>query len=57
MTVLDLLQRWIAAEQRNDAGLVDELLAGDFVGVGPLGFVLDREQWLASYDRGRGASG
>jgi hypothetical protein len=34
---LDLVQRWAAAEARNDAGLLDGLLADDFVGVGPLG--------------------
>src|SRR5512133_3410281 len=44
--VLDLVRRWAAAEQRNDAGLLDGLLADGFVGVGPLGFVLTREQWL-----------
>ena len=45
--VLDLVRRWAAAEQQNDAGSLDGLLADDFVGVGPLGFVLTREQWLA----------
>ena len=49
--VLDLVRRWSAAEQHNDAGLLDGLLADDFVGVGPLGFVLTRDQWL---DRFRG---
>jgi len=38
--VPDLVRRWAAAEQENDAGLAGEFLAGDFVGVGPLGFVL-----------------
>ncbi len=37
--VLDLVRRWAAAEQQNDAGL----LADDFAGVGPLGFVLTRD--------------
>jgi hypothetical protein len=41
--VLDLVQRWAAAEQENDAGRLEGLLADDFVGVGPLGFVLSRE--------------
>lgn len=50
--VLDLLQRWAAAEQQNDAGLLAGLLADDFVGVGPFGFVLTREQWLARFGGG-----
>ncbi|HZD74499.1 MAG TPA: nuclear transport factor 2 family protein [Actinomycetota bacterium] len=50
--VLDLVGRWAAAERDNDAEALDGLLAGDFVGVGPLGFVLDRDQWLARFGNG-----
>ena len=50
--VLDLVRRWAAAEQQNDAGSLDGLLADDFVGVGPLGFVLTREQWLSRFGNG-----
>ena len=50
--VLDLVQRWAAAEQENDAGRLDALLAGDFAGVGPFGFVLTRDQWLARFANG-----
>jgi ketosteroid isomerase-like protein len=50
--VLDLVQRWAAAEQQNDAGLLEGLLAEDFAGVGPLGFVLGHEQWLARFANG-----
>jgi ketosteroid isomerase-like protein len=50
--VLDLIERWAAAEQDNDAEALDKLLAGDFVGVGPLGFVLDRDQWLSRFGNG-----
>ena len=49
---LDLVQRWAAAEARNDAALLDGLLADDFVGVGPLGFVLTRDQWLVRFGNG-----
>jgi ketosteroid isomerase-like protein len=51
-SVLELVQRWAAAEQQNDADLLDRLLAEDFVGVGPLGFVLNRDQWLARFRNG-----
>ena len=50
--VHDLVKRWATAEQGNDAAALDELLADDFVGVGPLGFVLGRDQWLARFDNG-----
>jgi len=50
--VLDLVQRWAAAEQRGDADLLGGLLADDFVGVGPLGFVLTRDQWLVRFRHG-----
>jgi ketosteroid isomerase-like protein len=50
--VRDLVRRWAEAEQRNDAGLVGGLLADDFFGGGPVGFVLNREQWLRRFDNG-----
>jgi ketosteroid isomerase-like protein len=50
--VLDLVQHWAVAEHKNDATALDGLLAADFVGVGPLGFVLTREQWLARFANG-----
>lgn len=50
--IIDLVHRWAAAEQLNDPGLLDGLLAADFVGVGPAGFVLTREQWLACFGNG-----
>jgi ketosteroid isomerase-like protein len=50
--VLGLVERWAAAEQDNDAGALDGLLADDFVGVGPLGFVLGRDLWLARFGNG-----
>jgi ketosteroid isomerase-like protein len=50
--ILDLVDRWAAAEQENDPGRLDGLLADDFVGVGPLGFVLTRQQWLERFGNG-----
>ncbi len=50
--VLDLVQRWAAAEQRNDTGALDGLLADGFAGVGPFGFILTRDQWLARFANG-----
>jgi ketosteroid isomerase-like protein len=50
--VLDLVQRWAAAEGKNDAGTLDGLLDGKFAGVGPFGFILTRDQWLARFASG-----
>ena len=50
--VLDLVRRWADAEEENDTGALDGLLAGDFAGVGPFGFVLTRDQWLTRFANG-----
>ncbi|WP_405875828.1 MULTISPECIES: nuclear transport factor 2 family protein [unclassified Streptomyces] len=50
--VLDLVHSWTQGEEKNDAGHVDALLTDDFAGVGPLGFVLGRKQWLERYRKG-----
>jgi Domain of unknown function (DUF4440) len=47
--VLDLVASWAKAEEANDPAALDRLLAADFVGVGPLGFVLGRDSgWPGS---------
>jgi ketosteroid isomerase-like protein len=50
--VPDLVRRWAAAEEQNDAGALDGLLAGEFAGVGPFGFILTRDQWLTRFTNG-----
>ena len=50
--VLDLVQRWAAAELDEDADGLGELLAEDFTGIGPLGFVLTKQQWAGRYRGG-----
>jgi ketosteroid isomerase-like protein len=46
--VLELGQRWAAAERAGDADALAPLLADDFLLVGPLGFMLDKTQYLGS---------
>src|SRR3954465_14632039 len=41
---------WATAEERGDTGTLAGLVVDGFRLVGPLGFVLDRDQWLARYD-------
>jgi uncharacterized protein (TIGR02246 family) len=43
--VLDLVERWAHAELAGDVDAYADLLDEEFVGVGPVGFVLDKQQW------------
>lgn len=45
-TLDELLTRWQAAEVARDAAALDALLDPDFLGDGPAGGVLDKQQWL-----------
>lgn len=48
----ELERRWVAAEEHGDVAELDALSTGDFTFVGPLGFVLDKQQWLHRYRTG-----
>lgn len=50
--ILDLSRHWADAERQSDAAALEGLLAGDFVAIGPRGFVLNRQQWLDRYGSG-----
>jgi ketosteroid isomerase-like protein len=46
--VLELGQHWADAERAGDTHALEQLLADDFLLVGPLGFTLDKTQYLGS---------
>jgi ketosteroid isomerase-like protein len=46
--ILDLGRRWADAELHADVETLDALLDADFACVGPLGFVLNKDQYLAA---------
>jgi ketosteroid isomerase-like protein len=51
-TVVGWLTAWAAAELDGDAAALSGLLHENFRGVGPFGFVLDREQWVRRFTEG-----
>jgi ketosteroid isomerase-like protein len=51
-TIDQFLAEWKSAESSGDTRRLDDLLSDDFVGVGPLGFVLPKQAWLARFGGG-----
>jgi ketosteroid isomerase-like protein len=45
-------KRWLQAELDGDPDAMDSLAHNDFLLVGPLGFILDKAQWLGRYSSG-----
>ena len=50
--VVRLADAWATAELRGDAAFLESTLADDFVGIGPLGFMLTKQEWLARHQSG-----
>jgi ketosteroid isomerase-like protein len=48
----ELGRRWAEAELARDLTVLDDLAHEDFILVGPLGFVIDKTQWLDRYRSG-----
>jgi ketosteroid isomerase-like protein len=48
----ELVTTWVEAERRGDAEALDALLTDDFVGIGPVGFVLPKQAWLSRFAQG-----
>jgi len=52
IAVDDVVAAWTTAERTGDARTLDTLLADGFVGIGPVGFVLDKPAWTGRFKHG-----
>ncbi|MBO0782290.1 MAG: nuclear transport factor 2 family protein [Ktedonobacteraceae bacterium] len=50
--IIRLADTWTAAELRGDRDFLEKILTDDFVGIGPLGFLLNKQQWLERHRSG-----
>ena len=51
-SIQTFLDQWSTAEHTGDTEWLQALLAGDFAGIGPLGFTLPKQAWLARHRSG-----
>lgn len=50
--IMDLTSAWTVAELHGDTTFLGNTLADDFIGIGPLGFLLTRPEWIARHQSG-----
>ena len=51
-TVEQLVSKWGAAQLAGDAGTLEQMTIDDFTVIGPRGFILGKQEWLAGFKTG-----
>jgi ketosteroid isomerase-like protein len=50
--ILRQADAWANAELGGDTTSLERILADDYIGIGPLGFMLNKQEWLARHQSG-----